>query len=208
MSATRIYADWAAFDARADRMENGVTPAFADAHPGWAEKRGNSGCWNCSYCSYCSDCSDCSYCSYCSDCSDCSNCSDSFDCFGCSACSDSFDCFGNGATSAFVVPVLPHVHQVVHAAVTAPTHALAMQAWHTCATTHCRGGWVVALAGEAGRTLEEATSTLFAALQIYKASSPIRVSPVRFFDGDAAAMADIIACAEQERAAEAVGGGT
>jgi hypothetical protein len=75
-----------------------------------------------------------------------------------------------------------------------------MSAWHTCETTHCRAGWVVTLAGEAGRKLGAETSTLFAAMQIYKASSPIRVFPPRFFETNAMAMADMHRCADEEAA--------
>ena len=74
-----------------------------------------------------------------------------------------------------------------------------MDTWHTCGTTHCRGGWVVHEAGERGYALEKATSSIFAAMQIYKASSPIRVSPVRFHETDEVAMADIRRCAEKEK---------
>jgi hypothetical protein len=83
--------------------------------------------------------------------------------------------------------------------------ALNMQNWHTCETTHCRAGWVVVLAGEAGKKLESETSTLFAAMQIYKASSPIRVYPPRFFETNTQAMADMQRCADEE--AEATKGG-
>lgn len=65
---------------------------------------------------------------------------------------------------------------------------------------NCRGGWVVTMAGEKGRAMELASSTLFAAMQIYKASSPIRVSPVRFFETNAVAMADMERCAAEEAA--------
>ena len=71
-----------------------------------------------------------------------------------------------------------------------------MESWHTCGTTHCRGGWVVTLAGEAGKELAEATSTLFAAVQIYKASG-YKISPVRFFDDNEPAMADMKRLAEE-----------
>jgi hypothetical protein len=57
---------------------------------------------------------------------------------------------------------------------------------------------VVHLAGKAGYELEKRTSALFAAMQIYHKSSPIEVSPVRFFDGNAEAMADMRRCAEAE----------
>jgi hypothetical protein len=80
--------------------------------------------------------------------------------------------------------------------------ALEMGAWHTCNMTHCRGGWVVALAGEAGKKLESQTSSEFAAMAIYSKSSPIKVSPVRFYESNEAAMADIKRCAEEEKASE------
>jgi hypothetical protein len=73
-----------------------------------------------------------------------------------------------------------------------------MSDWHTCNTTHCRAGWVVFLAGEAGKKLEKQTTTLFAAMQIYKASSEIRVSPTRFFEKDKIALSDMKKCAELE----------
>jgi hypothetical protein len=73
-----------------------------------------------------------------------------------------------------------------------------MSDWHTCDTTHCRGGWVIHLAGEGGYKLAKQTDTLFAAMQIYKKSSPIKVSPTRFFETNEIAMADIKRCAEEE----------
>jgi hypothetical protein len=75
-----------------------------------------------------------------------------------------------------------------------------MSDWHTCDTTHCRAGWVVHLAGKEGYELEKRTSAQFAAMQIYWKSSPnIPVSPVRFFEKDEQAMADIVRCAEEEQ---------
>ena len=73
-----------------------------------------------------------------------------------------------------------------------------MGKWHSCNTTHCRAGTVVDLAGEAGYALEAKTSTLFAAMQIYAASSEIKVSPARFFDRNEVAMEDMRRCAEEE----------
>jgi hypothetical protein len=77
--------------------------------------------------------------------------------------------------------------------------ALNMDDWHTCSTTHCRAGWVVVLAGEEGKQLEKDTSTLFAAMQIYKQSSSIRVLPSKFFDDATEAMLDIERCAKLEK---------
>ena len=73
-----------------------------------------------------------------------------------------------------------------------------MGSWHTCETTHCRAGWVVHLAGEEGKKLEKMTSTLFAAMQIYKESSDIEVYCPRFFDTNEKAMEDIKKCAQKE----------
>lgn len=83
---------------------------------------------------------------------------------------------------------------MVYAAVSTPG-ALDMRDWHTCDTTHCRAGWVVHLAGLAGKELEKKTSTLYAAQQIYKASG-YEISPVRFFDSNEAAMDDMRNLAE------------
>jgi hypothetical protein len=96
------------------------------------------------------------------------------------------------------VPVIENIHTKVLEAVSAPK-ALNMSTWHSCDTTHCRAGWVVHLAGKDGYDLEAKTSTLFAAMQIYHKSNPdVPVSPVRFFENDKEAMADIKRCAEQE----------
>jgi len=81
----------------------------------------------------------------------------------------------------------------------APESALNMSSWH-CGTTHCRAGWVVTLAGDEGKKLESETDTCFAAMMIYKKSSPdIHVPPTRFFEDNKTAMADIVRCAEIEK---------
>ena len=129
----------------------------------------------------------------CSDCSGCSDCSDCSGCLRCSDCSDCSDLFPQKAPAT--VPVIQDIHQKVFAAASQPG-CLNMDAWHTCDTTHCRAGWVVTLAGEAGRQLEKATSTLFAAMQIYKASG-YPISPVRFYDDNETALADMRRLAEK-----------
>jgi predicted metal-dependent hydrolase len=95
------------------------------------------------------------------------------------------------------IPVIEDIHAKMLAAVSQPK-ALNMCEWHTCETTHCRAGWAVTLAGDAGKRLEERTSTLFAAMQIYKASG-YEISPVRFYDSNDAAMADMKRLAEVTR---------
>ncbi|MEE9510315.1 MAG: hypothetical protein V3V81_07455 [Candidatus Bathyarchaeia archaeon] len=73
-----------------------------------------------------------------------------------------------------------------------------MDSWHTCDTTHCRAGWVVTLAGEEGKALEKYFDTCLAAQLIYRESSIIEVSLIRFFDTDEEAMADMKRMAELE----------
>jgi predicted metal-dependent hydrolase len=90
--------------------------------------------------------------------------------------------------------VIEGIHQKLYAAVSQPS-ALDMGRWHFCETTHCRAGWVVHLAGEAGYELERRTSALFAAQQIYKASG-YEISPARFFDSNEDALADMKRLAE------------
>jgi hypothetical protein len=95
-------------------------------------------------------------------------------------------------------PKIENIHQKVYEAASGKPDALNMGNWHTCDTTHCRAGWVVFLAGEAGKKLETHTSTLFAALQIYNVSSSIEVSPVKFFEDNATALEDMKKCADLE----------
>jgi hypothetical protein len=65
-----------------------------------------------------------------------------------------------------------------------------MTDWHTCGTTHCRAGWVVHLAGEAGYALERFHNTALAAQLIYRESG-YDISPCRFYDNNEDALADM-----------------
>jgi hypothetical protein len=73
-----------------------------------------------------------------------------------------------------------------------------MRTWHTCENTHCWAGWVVTLAGDEGKKLEAFFDTPLAAMKILDASSPLRVSPVRFFENNAEALGHMKKLAEQE----------
>jgi hypothetical protein len=73
-----------------------------------------------------------------------------------------------------------------------------MDGWHKCGTTHCRAGWVVELAGEAGRALEARVGTAAAAALIYLASDPLIESFPDFYCDETQALADIKAMAEAE----------
>jgi hypothetical protein len=95
------------------------------------------------------------------------------------------------------VPIIPDIHKAVYAAASQP-EALRMKTWHTCEKKHCRAGWVVTLAGPAGKALEARFSTLLAAMKIYDASDPnFKINPCRFFDDNEAALADMKRLAEQ-----------
>ena len=94
------------------------------------------------------------------------------------------------------MPEIENIHSAVYAAVSQP-EALEMDDWHTCDTTHCRAGWVVHLAGEAGYELERFHNTPLAAQLIYEASG-YRIDPGRFYDSNEAALADMKRLAEEE----------
>jgi hypothetical protein len=70
-----------------------------------------------------------------------------------------------------------------------------MNSWHSCDNTHCRAGWVVHLAGDAGYALELYHNTPLAAQLIHRASGA-PINPCRFFDTTTDALADMKACAE------------
>jgi len=98
-------------------------------------------------------------------------------------------------------PILPNIHQTVFAASSAPG-ALDMGQWH-CGTTHCRAGWVVTLAGEEGKVLEEKIGTPAAAMAIYIASDTERWKTERlpnFYCDNDKALADMKRMAEEEAA--------
>jgi hypothetical protein len=97
------------------------------------------------------------------------------------------------------VPVIPNIHRTLLAAVTAEGCKLDMSQWHVCETAHCRAGWIVTLAGEKGKALEEKLGPARAASLIYKASDPTCRVPHWYAPNDRA-MADIVACAEREAA--------
>ncbi len=72
-----------------------------------------------------------------------------------------------------------------------------MGRWHTCGTTHCRAGWAVHLAGEAGYALERFHGSLLAGQLIYRESGHA-INPGRFCDSDDDALADMKRLAEKD----------
>ena len=93
-------------------------------------------------------------------------------------------------------PKIENIHQVVYEAASA-LGALDMTKWH-CGTSHCRAGWVVTLAGDEGRALEERIGTPAAASLIYLASDPDLGKFPDFYCTNATALADMKARAEAE----------
>ena len=69
--------------------------------------------------------------------------------------------------------------------------ALDMSAWHTCETTHCRAGWAIHLAGEAGKALERAVGSCAAGALIYAVSRPDKPVP-DFYGANEMAMKSIL----------------
>jgi len=96
------------------------------------------------------------------------------------------------------IPAISNIHRTIYAAASQP-EALYMAVWHACENTHCRAGWAVHLAGEAGRKLERFYNTELAAILIYRASG-YEINPARFYETSELALADMKRLAEAEAA--------
>ena len=83
------------------------------------------------------------------------------------------------------VPVIPDIDATILAAIEVPGAALNMSAWHTCETSHCRAGWAIHLAGDAGYALEERLGPSAAGALIYAASGSHPVPEWNVTDEDA-----------------------
>ncbi|HEY3967249.1 MAG TPA: pentapeptide repeat-containing protein [Planctomycetaceae bacterium] len=95
------------------------------------------------------------------------------------------------------IPVIAEIDKKILAACTADGRRLEMSTWHRCETTHCRAGWAIHLAGEAGKLLEDQLGSAAAGSLIYAASRPNKPIP-NFYANDEDAMADLVACASAE----------
>ena len=94
-----------------------------------------------------------------------------------------------------VVPVVDDLDKLVLDSVGEYGDKLDMHYWH-CGTTHCRAGWAITLAGDAGSELERLFGPETAGRMIYEASTG-RPAP-DFFASDSEALADIRRCAGVE----------
>ena len=97
------------------------------------------------------------------------------------------------------VPVVERLDSRILAAIAQPGCSLDMSDWHTCDTTHCRAGWAVHLAGEAGYALEKEHGPRIAGAMIYRASTG---RAPHFFAPNDRALEDIKRCAAAEDQAE------
>ncbi|MGY0666014.1 pentapeptide repeat-containing protein [Bordetella bronchiseptica] len=93
------------------------------------------------------------------------------------------------------VPVVEALDAKILSAIENGRGGLEMGAWHTCETTHCRAGWAVHLAGEAGYALEREHGPQYAGRMIYMAS--VGRAP-HFFASNELAMADLREQAAQQ----------
>jgi len=87
------------------------------------------------------------------------------------------------------IPVVPNIDAEILAAVATANAALDMLSWHLCETTHCRAGWAVHLAGDAGKALESKIGPSAAGALIYAASGSHPVPD--WHTSNAEAMADM-----------------
>ena len=95
------------------------------------------------------------------------------------------------------VPTITNIHQRIYDAAKAEG-ALDMEVVHACETTHCRAGWTIHLAGEAGYALQKAMGWSVAATLIYKKSDPDRDFALDFITTNDKALADMKRQAELE----------
>jgi hypothetical protein len=96
------------------------------------------------------------------------------------------------------VPVIEQIDAKILAAIEAGG-TLQMSCWHddSCGTTHCRAGWAITIAGEAGKKLEDKYGPGPAGALIYAASRP-GVPVPNFYASNEVALADIRKCAAEE----------
>ncbi|HYH67426.1 MAG TPA: hypothetical protein VD866_22195, partial [Urbifossiella sp.] len=97
---------------------------------------------------------------------------------------------GESASKPPDVPTVPHIDAAILAAVERDGCRLNMDTWHQCETTHCRAGWAIHLAGQAGYDLERYWGSWLAGTLIYRLSRPNTRTP-DFYATDGAALADI-----------------
>ena len=96
------------------------------------------------------------------------------------------------------VPVVKKLHQSILAAIGAGGRLERLD-WHMRATTHCRSGWAIHLAGKPGYALQERVGPLMAGALIHFASCKWMDRVPNFSASNEEALADIRKCAEREK---------
>jgi hypothetical protein len=94
------------------------------------------------------------------------------------------------------VPAVPDLDAHILGVIESGAGAMDMSVWHTCETTHCRAGWAITFAGEAGAELERRFGPSVAGALIYAASCPDEPVP-DFFASGSDALDDIRRRAEK-----------
>ena len=95
-----------------------------------------------------------------------------------------------GAVLPHGVPVVDALDARILERISGNGCQLNMGEWHTCETTHCRAGWAIVLAGDAGAALERKYGPSAAGALIYAASRPGIPVPDFYCDTETA-LADI-----------------
>ncbi len=101
-----------------------------------------------------------------------------------------------GSISLPEIPKIDHADARILAAIEKGGRC-EMNSWHTCGTTHCRAGWLIHLAGEAGYALEGVVGSLAAGCLLYQKARPHMKIP-NFFASNESALADIRECAAKD----------
>ena len=100
------------------------------------------------------------------------------------------------ANLGYAIPKIEKLHTKIAEAI-AGGGCLKMDTWHTCKTTHCRAGWAIEIAGEAGKELECRVGSAGAGALIFAKSYPSQMVPDFYADNETA-LADIKWCASEE----------
>lgn len=113
---------------------------------------------------------------------------------------DMTGCLLDGVRFDIPIPVVPDIDRQILDTIEQGENALDMMSFHACATTHCRAGWAITLAGEGGRALEERVGATLAGSLIYGASRPGVPVPDFFDSTDEEALEDMRKAAGKESA--------
>jgi hypothetical protein len=162
-------------------------------------------CYQCKDCSGCIDCSeviDCSYCTKCSECNSCNKCTGSLylsKCTECVNCIDESNCIelkDSPENNWFIVPRIDNIHTKIYDSV---RNQINRKQPFNCETPYCRAEWAIYFGGIRAKELEQKTSTIFAAMMVYKYSSQVPVNPSYYLLTPEQNFSDIESCSKGEK---------